>query len=124
MKLTKATIPPIVIATTRSAVATVSRVMPGSLSLYLSLRRELSHRANAMAKSNSDAYCRQAAIKLIVALWAKRSGTSRRSIWTRARPTFSTSSRKETGIPKQYYFREGVDLVLRKHGLLKPKRKP
>ena len=31
---------------------------------------------------------------------------------------------KETGIPKQYYFREGVDLVLRKHGLLKPKRKP
>jgi len=30
----------------------------------------------------------------------------------------------ETGIPKQHYFREAVDLLLVQQGLLKPKRKP
>ena len=30
----------------------------------------------------------------------------------------------ETRVPKQEYLREGVDMVLKKYGLLKPKRKP
>ena len=30
----------------------------------------------------------------------------------------------ETGIPKQHYFREAVDLLLIHYGLLKPRRKP
>jgi predicted DNA-binding protein len=30
----------------------------------------------------------------------------------------------ETGVPKQHYFREAVDLLLELYGLLKPKRKP
>jgi hypothetical protein len=31
---------------------------------------------------------------------------------------------KETGISKQHYFREAVDLLLAQHGMLKAKRKP
>ena len=61
VKLAKATIPPIIMAARPSIVVTVSRIMPASLPLHLSLRRELSHGANAAAKPNSDAYCRQAA---------------------------------------------------------------
>jgi predicted DNA-binding protein len=30
----------------------------------------------------------------------------------------------ETGVTKQYYFRQAVDMLLEWHGLLKPKRKP
>ena len=63
MKLAKATIPPIVMATTRSTVATVSRVMPASLPpCTCSCAVSWSHGANAAAKKlgNSDAYCRQA----------------------------------------------------------------
>jgi hypothetical protein len=31
---------------------------------------------------------------------------------------------KETGVSKQHYFRQAVDLLLKEQGMLKPKRKP
>lgn len=47
VKLAKATIPPIIMAARMSIVVTASRIMTASLPLHLSLRRELSHGANA-----------------------------------------------------------------------------